>query len=73
MCGIAGFWGSFEIFLLHKMNIALTHCGPDDSGAMLFSSKHEAHQSSKLKVESTGHEEENSMPVLISLLRLGSR
>ena len=32
MCGIAGFYGSFEPSLLSDMNLAQAHRGPDDSG-----------------------------------------
>jgi len=32
MCGIAGFVGGFDEGLLHRMNAALAHRGPDDSG-----------------------------------------
>jgi len=32
MCGISGFNGDFEEPLLHKMNHAIAHRGPDDSG-----------------------------------------
>ena len=32
MCGIAGFYGSFEPSLLNNMNLAQAHRGPDDEG-----------------------------------------
>lgn len=32
MCGVAGFWGSWDPSLLKAMNASLAHRGPDDSG-----------------------------------------
>ena len=32
MCGIAGFAGHFDEDLLSRMNAAMVHRGPDDSG-----------------------------------------
>ena len=32
MCGIAGFQGAFDPALLHEMNAAIAHRGPDGSG-----------------------------------------
>lgn len=32
MCGIAGYWGSFDPSLLARMNNAIVHRGPDDEG-----------------------------------------
>ncbi|QDG51677.1 asparagine synthase (glutamine-hydrolyzing) [Persicimonas caeni] len=32
MCGIGGFWGTFDRGLLERMNNAVAHRGPDDAG-----------------------------------------
>jgi asparagine synthase (glutamine-hydrolysing) len=34
MCGIAGFFGSFEPALLERMNASIAHRGPDDAGTL---------------------------------------
>jgi asparagine synthase (glutamine-hydrolysing) len=36
MCGIAGFSGDFDEVLLERMNAAIAHRGPDDSGTQVF-------------------------------------
>ena len=36
MCGIAGYSGSFDQALLERMNQAIAHRGPDDSGTAIF-------------------------------------
>ena len=35
MCGIAGFSGSYDQALLERMNAAMAHRGPDDSGLLV--------------------------------------
>lgn len=37
MCGICGFFGTFEPALLNSMSDVIAHRGPDDSGAVLLS------------------------------------
>ena len=39
MCGIAGFSGKFSHDLLHRMNAAIAHRGPDDSGSCFIPEK----------------------------------
>ena len=36
MCGIAGFVGAFHARLLHAMNAAIAHRGPDDADAIVL-------------------------------------
>ena len=37
MCGIAGYSGDFDPALLDRMNAAIAHRGPDDSGTLALS------------------------------------
>jgi asparagine synthase (glutamine-hydrolysing) len=39
MCGIAGFSGGFDEALLQRMNAAIAHRGPDDSGILMIPEK----------------------------------
>jgi len=59
MCGIAGFSGSYDQALLERMNAAMAHRGPDDSG-LLVDEKHAiglAHRRlSIIDVSSRGHQ-----------------
>jgi len=40
MCGIAGFYGHFDPYLLAKMANAISHRGPDGHGEVQFSANH---------------------------------
>jgi asparagine synthase (glutamine-hydrolysing) len=42
MCGIAGFVGAFHARLLHAMNAAIAHRGPDDADAIVLEPPHQA-------------------------------